>query len=156
MRRGYPVDSHDGHFGFCPVKSQLYRAVGKPEARRGRRLRVSCSWQIAGDRLIDDPRPEDGTDFSSYAAGASPDISWCDCRGVVVAGRSHLAAARPDRSQRQADVRVLRAVPRRPDAAVADHPCRGGTDYPGSGAVSYTHLRAHETDSYLVCRLLLE
>src|SRR5665647_2791996 len=27
---------------------------------------------------------------------------------------------------------------------------------PGSIAVSYTHLRAHETDSYLVCRLLLE
>src|SRR5665647_3990239 len=25
-----------------------------------------------------------------------------------------------------------------------------------SSAVSYTHLRAHETDSYLVCRLLLE
>ena len=23
-------------------------------------------------------------------------------------------------------------------------------------SVSYTHLRAHETDSYLVCRLLLE
>src|SRR5665647_1749306 len=28
------------------------------------------------------------------------------------------------------------------------------TFYPKS--VSYTHLRAHETDSYLVCRLLLE
>src|SRR5665647_3666893 len=28
-------------------------------------------------------------------------------------------------------------------------PPGGGTD-----AVSYTHLRAHETDSYLVCRLL--
>ena len=26
----------------------------------------------------------------------------------------------------------------------------------GEEAVSYTHLRAHETDSYLVCRLLLE
>src|SRR5664279_2259215 len=26
----------------------------------------------------------------------------------------------------------------------------------GQEAVSYTHLRAHETDSYLVCRLLLE
>ena len=26
----------------------------------------------------------------------------------------------------------------------------------GQIAVSYTHLRAHETDSYLVCRLLLE
>src|SRR5665647_2330264 len=25
-----------------------------------------------------------------------------------------------------------------------------------SSAISYTHLRAHETDSYLVCRLLLE
>src|SRR5680860_212037 len=29
-----------------------------------------------------------------------------------------------------------------------------GTPHPGP--VSYTHLRAHETDSYLVCRLLLE
>ena len=27
---------------------------------------------------------------------------------------------------------------------------------PSSHPVSYTHLRAHETDSYLVCRLLLE
>ena len=27
---------------------------------------------------------------------------------------------------------------------------------PTYGSVSYTHLRAHETDSYLVCRLLLE
>src|SRR5664279_1846213 len=26
----------------------------------------------------------------------------------------------------------------------------------GSAALTYTHLRAHETDSYLVCRLLLE
>src|SRR5665647_3600040 len=25
-----------------------------------------------------------------------------------------------------------------------------------NSSVSYTHLRAHETDSYLVCRLLLE
>ena len=29
---------------------------------------------------------------------------------------------------------------------------KSGTPIP----VSYTHLRAHETDSYLVCRLLLE
>src|SRR5680860_1544911 len=32
------------------------------------------------------------------------------------------------------------------------HPGRGDRLLP----VSYTHLRAHETDSYLVCRLLLE
>ncbi len=30
-----------------------------------------------------------------------------------------------------------------------------GDRYPSS-PVSYTHLRAHETDQYLVCRLLLE
>ena len=32
----------------------------------------------------------------------------------------------------------------------------GATVVPGADPVSYTHLRAHETDSYLVCRLLLE
>src|SRR5665647_3817486 len=31
-----------------------------------------------------------------------------------------------------------------------------GTAIVTRDAVSYTHLRAHETDSYLVCRLLLE
>ena len=31
-----------------------------------------------------------------------------------------------------------------------------GLDEVGVASVSYTHLRAHETDSYLVCRLLLE
>src|SRR5680860_1189989 len=35
------------------------------------------------------------------------------------------------------------------------HPLHGGTML-NPVAVSYTHLRAHETDSYLVCRLLLE
>src|SRR5665647_3806771 len=30
------------------------------------------------------------------------------------------------------------------------------TNYHTPETVSYTHLRAHETDSYLVCRLLLE
>ena len=32
----------------------------------------------------------------------------------------------------------------------------GDIENVGKTAVSYTHLRAHETDSYLVCRLLLE
>src|SRR5665647_3742650 len=32
----------------------------------------------------------------------------------------------------------------------------GGYVYTKEAPVSYTHLRAHETDSYLVCRLLLE
>src|SRR5680860_1708186 len=39
------------------------------------------------------------------------------------------------------------------------HPSRDEGHHVGNEngrAVSYTHLRAHETDSYLVCRLLLE
>src|SRR5680860_1720121 len=33
---------------------------------------------------------------------------------------------------------------------------RPALNLPHMSAVSYTHLRAHETDSYLVCRLLLD
>src|SRR5680860_389101 len=36
------------------------------------------------------------------------------------------------------------------------HATLGAGDEEGASPVSYTHLRAHETDSYLVCRLLLE
>ena len=38
----------------------------------------------------------------------------------------------------------------------ADMEARGWDQLDFVVAVSYTHLRAHETDSYLVCRLLLE
>src|SRR5665647_1930851 len=37
---------------------------------------------------------------------------------------------------------------------ISNNKSSGSIDIPGP--VSYTHLRAHETDSYLVCRLLLE
>src|SRR5680860_1807991 len=40
----------------------------------------------------------------------------------------------------------------RDDRHEHDHDAEDGEERP----VSYTHLRAHETDSYLVCRLLLE
>ena len=39
---------------------------------------------------------------------------------------------------------------------VANVPWPGNPTPRVEEAVSYTHLRAHETDSYLVCRLLLE
>src|SRR5665647_3649899 len=42
----------------------------------------------------------------------------------------------------------------RPRIVITDAGAAHGADDPDS--VSYTHLRAHETDSYLVCRLLLE
>src|SRR5665647_3567161 len=47
-----------------------------------------------------------------------------------------------------ARVEVVEAAHPVPDAA--------GRAAAGRIPVSYTHLRAHETDSYLVCRLLLE
>src|SRR5258708_36091235 len=100
-------------------------APGENCRRTERGLPLGCSWQIAGDRLIDGPRPEDGTDFSSYAAGASPDIPEYDRSRVVVVGHADHARARADRSQRQAAMRFLRAVPRRADAAAPDHPPRG-------------------------------
>src|SRR5205823_11730559 len=106
-----------------------------------------ATWQTAGDRVIDGPRPEDGTDFSSYAAGASPDIPWYDCCGVVVAGHADHAAARADRSQRQVVMRVLCAFPRRADATGANHPYCAGTDRGRSCAARQGHrLRSHLLD----------
>src|SRR5680860_1744329 len=43
-----------------------------------------------------------------------------------------------------------------PSDAGINMPKGQGARAPGINSVSYTHLRAHETDSYLVCRLLLE
>ena len=41
-------------------------------------------------------------------------------------------------------------------AALVEAPAPALAEAPAPAPVSYTHLRAHETDSYLVCRLLLE
>ncbi len=147
MRRGRSADSHDGYFGFCPANSQLYRLVVKSSQGKTPRLVDPCSWQTAGDRLIDDSRPEDGTDFSSYAAGASPVIAMHDRRPVVVARHADHACARADRSQCQAAMRFLCAVPRRADAAGSDHAYFVRADRAGSGAARQDHrLRAHLFD----------
>src|SRR5680860_551797 len=54
-------------------------------------------------------------------------------------------------SQRPSMPQVLEGV-----AACGGEEGFEGVEVGGSGgSVSYTHLRAHETDSYLVCRLLL-
>src|SRR5665647_3815611 len=44
----------------------------------------------------------------------------------------------------------------RPPRACASSMSATPPSWTASMSVSYTHLRAHETDSYLVCRLLLE
>src|SRR5664279_6621228 len=70
----------------------------------------------------------------------------------------------------QGVARVVQSVPHLEVVAIADSKGvaltpdledvlarkRMGKSIANSDPVSYTHLRAHETDSYLVCRLLLE
>src|SRR5680860_826554 len=53
--------------------------------------------------------------------------------------------------------KVLISVKARNGCIIAPHPSAKRCTYEAVRlmAVSYTHLRAHETDSYLVCRLLL-
>src|SRR5664279_6017543 len=64
-------------------------------------------------------------------------------------------SARRVESESRAVRFTWRSLGRACAAAKAAHRWRppGGGRFP---PVSYTHLRAHETDSYLVCRLLLE
>src|SRR5205085_9883759 len=87
------------------------------------------------------------TDFFSYATGAAAHMPWGDCCRVVVAGHAHHARARTDRSQRKTAMRLLRAIPRRADTAVADHPYRARADRRGSRAARQNiRLRAHLLD----------
>src|SRR5680860_589583 len=67
-------------------------------------------------------------------------------RRILFAGLE--AGLRPDRQHRKCAALVG-------DVMKKYHP-HGDQAIYDALAVSYTHLRAHETDSYLVCRLLLE
>src|SRR5678815_5688780 len=74
------------------------------------------------------------------------------CGGGVVVDRLH------GRDNAVRDVRVYQAPLLVDGGGDAGDPVAVGDD-PGGGrveAVSYTHLRAHETPEHLVCRLLLE
>src|SRR5665647_3826961 len=62
-------------------------------------------------------------------------LDLVDRLGTEVADVEQVGLAAPDELTHGVDALALEAV---------------------VGPVSYTHLRAHETDSYLVCRLLLE
>ena len=91
-------------------------------------LTSCCRGVRVAFRLIDDPSPEDGTDFSSHAAGASPDIARYNCRGVVVAGHTDPFGTRADRSECQTAMRILRPLPRPPDVAVGGNAGVAGAD----------------------------
>src|SRR5680860_1786124 len=87
------------------------------------------------------------------------------CRGTSFAGRGSVGRAgpivvrcgNPAASAPPPDTATRCRTARAADhdrAAVQPPDHRSG--HTVQSAVSYTHLRAHETDSYLVCRLLLE
>src|SRR5664279_5945511 len=71
-------------------------------------------------------------------------VRWKSCRSSLVTRRD---------CRDRYSVSVGQRVPARWRTAVRAGFRRGRE---GATAVSYTHLRAHETDSYIVCRLLLE
>src|SRR5665647_3961195 len=76
---------------------------------------------------------------------------WCGAR--TTSAQAGDADVGQDRAEQGPVVAVSAGDDRGERAAT---PVDGGVDLrgqPAPGAVSYTHLRAHETDSYLVCRL---
>src|SRR5665647_861411 len=78
-------------------------------------------------------------------------------RGEVVVDVAYVGICGTDVSLFHGDLARIRQ-------ARSSYPLRLGHEWSGTVSslgdgvdpVSYTHLRAHETDSYLVCRLLLE
>src|SRR5664279_6366877 len=90
----------------------------------------------------------------------------CHRRGLVRRGQDPLGFVHlelhgqshpePDVKAPRLDGNSVSAGPLRAAACLRfrDHRVQDNALYPAT--VSYTHLRAHETDSYLVCRLLLE
>ena len=99
-------------------------------------------WGQVAFRLIDDPCPEDGTDFSSHAAGASSDIPGCGRRSVVVAGHTDQFGAGADRSERQTAVHIIRPFPRPPDITVAGDAGVAGTNR-GRSRPACQNIRLH-------------
>src|SRR5680860_1316824 len=131
---------------------------------------ISSSMTIDGtpsQRVLDQLREDlpaasggQGTLVFTVPEGESLDTSR---RASAIADAATEIAALPevvDRSTFTADAADGTApTTTPPDSAQGDEPSEGaGDSTPHSRPflVSYTHLRAHETDSYLVCRLLLE
>src|SRR5680860_1617697 len=97
---------------------------------------------------------------------ADPVAGPCLCTFTITRGISPMIARPMFSEYRLIPGPEEAVIARRPAATAPRHipmdeisssPWMTTPPRPGSSfTVSYTHLRAHETDSYLVCRLLLE
>src|SRR5665647_1278542 len=120
----------DGYCGTCGARAPKHRDHFSEQP---------AAWVAAVcDRGLRHTRNEDAV---ALAAGAEPGSHavLVVCDGVSNSIDSDLASLAAARAAR--------------DVVASSHSRGLGT---GLSPVSYTHLRAHETDSYLVCRLLLE
>src|SRR5680860_1750223 len=113
--------------------------------------RTSRTGSSGLDAAIEGLLPE----VARAAAAARDVLKWRDL--LETDGFLCIGAARVERAAGRDVRQVRRDAPDRVQfLALEVHPGDRGQQPLGVRAVSYTHLRAHETDSYLVCRLLLE
>src|SRR5665647_3856590 len=104
------------------------------------------------------------TTWTSESLTTWNDSTWAETGGFAchtAVQRVHVPSSRPNTTPRvtsgQRLGRGYRAAIRASSSAVRGRRQTAGSGVTAaSGAVSDTHLRAHETDSYLVCRLLPE
>ena len=91
--RSTPIIGHPNSvsacFKFGPMRLSTFATVSAiTGSRRKPAQTIAASDARQPGPSLDDPYPEDGIYFSSYAAGASSDLPGCDRRGVVVAGHT--------------------------------------------------------------------
>src|SRR5680860_1703148 len=147
----------------------VHRAVGLPRARRAATHRSARASRSAMPHAA---RRASSASSTAFAVEDRPRREGAGGGGLSVRvsglGRTSAATLAVDMRPRvAAEMRPpmggsgVAAITRLPPETVAG--CAGAVvrtwyrfDRNCSPPVSYTHLRAHETDSYLVCRLLLE
>src|SRR5665647_3931740 len=120
----------------------LVRASGDHSASHGRRSAMSVHGNSQNSSTTGMPS----------ARAAVVKVTYLGLHFVV---RMKARTTRRRRPRRSATSRTIDTATPRTSADRRPQNVRARTVVPVV-SVSYTHLRAHETDSYLVCRLLLE
>src|SRR5665213_3289998 len=135
-----PVTATDSHVSVAGTAGRATpRGRLSPRARRARS-------RIASNRASADPRGDPTSADRELACGPAPR------EGVAVAADDYVGRPGERRETDPSDPRHQH----RHAAFVEGRGSRASSLAECPGAVSYTHLRAHETGRNLVCRLLLD
>ena len=136
----------------------ISRSVGRVLTPARRSVHQAISHVSRHQAVRHGPSPHQSVNQSRHQCGHMHGI----CTGSHSTGRSISRAIKLSERSVMASVSRLVGLSHRPvgqsakPSAIRSLQARPTTCQLGATAVSYTHLRAHETDSYLVCRLLLE